>query len=96
MKADEPWQALATCKEIVAAIESGDPVSFRSGLPIHMDGSCNGLQHYAALARDEEGAKQVNLIRASQPQDVYTGVCERVVKHVALEARTPPPVRPKE
>jgi hypothetical protein len=23
------------------------------GLPVHMDGSCNGLQHYAALGRDE-------------------------------------------
>jgi DNA-directed RNA polymerase len=28
---------------------------------IHQDGSCNGLQHYAALGRDIEGANQVNL-----------------------------------
>jgi DNA-directed RNA polymerase len=85
-KAEEPWQALAVCKEIVAALESGDPESFLSGVPVHMDGSCNGLQHYAALGRDEEGAKQVNLIHSEVPQDVYTGVCDRVVKHVHAEA----------
>jgi DNA-directed RNA polymerase len=32
-----------------------------SHLHIHQDGSCNGLQHYAALGRDIEGAYQVNL-----------------------------------
>ncbi len=85
-KAEEPWQALAVCKEIAAALASGDPESFLSGVPVHMDGSCNGLQHYAALGRDEEGAKQVNLIHSAVPQDVYTGVCDRVVKHVHAEA----------
>jgi len=85
-KAEEPWQALAVCKEIVAAVESGDPESFLSGVPVHMDGSCNGLQHYAALGRDEEGAKQVNLIHSAVPRDVYTGVCDRVIKHVHSEA----------
>jgi len=85
-KAEEPWQALAVCKEIVAALERGDVEGFLSGVPVHMDGSCNGLQHYAALGRDEEGAKQVNLIHSEVPQDVYTGVCDRVVKHVHAEA----------
>lgn len=37
-------------------------------LPVHMDGSCNGLQHYAALGRDTEGAKAVNLAPADAPQ----------------------------
>ena len=41
------FQALSTCKEIAAAIESGDPANFLSNLPLHQDGSCNGLQHYA-------------------------------------------------
>lgn len=86
MKAEEPFQALAVCKEIIAAIDSGDPASFLSGVPVHMDGSCNGLQHYAALGRDEEGGAAVNLIKSAEPQDVYTGVCERVIKHVHAEA----------
>lgn len=36
-----------TCTEIMKAINSGDPASFMSRLPVHQDGSCNGLQHYA-------------------------------------------------
>lgn len=42
------------------------------------DGSCNGLQHYAALGRDLEGGKSVNLVPSDQPQDVYKGVAEAV------------------
>lgn len=38
------------------------------------DGSCNGLQHYAALGRDLEGGASVNLVPSDQPQDVYKGV----------------------
>uniref|UniRef100_A0A915DH81 DNA-directed RNA polymerase n=1 Tax=Ditylenchus dipsaci TaxID=166011 RepID=A0A915DH81_9BILA len=55
-KSDEPWQTLAACIEIRDAMKSGDPEQFVSHLPIHQDGSCNGLQHYAALGRDYEGA----------------------------------------
>ncbi len=54
-EADDPWQALATCQELVKALDSGAPENYLSGLPIHQDGSCNGLQHYAALGREEEG-----------------------------------------
>lgn len=45
-----------------------------SHLHIHVDGSCNGLQHYAALGRDQEGAEQVNLANTEKPGDVYTHV----------------------
>ena len=33
-----------------------------------MDGSCNGLQHYAALARDLTGGFAVNLCPSDKPQ----------------------------
>ncbi len=36
------------------------------------DGTCNGLQHYAALARDEVCGAAVNLLPADKPGDVYT------------------------
>lgn len=45
-----------------------------SHLPIHQDGSCNGLQHYAALGRDKSGAYSVNLAPSRVPQDVYSAV----------------------
>lgn len=51
--------------------QSGNPSTYMSHLPVHMDGSCNGLQHYAALGRDEAGGKAVNLLPSDKPQDVY-------------------------
>lgn len=65
---------LATCMEISNAIRSGDPENFISHLPVHQDGSCNGLQHYAALGRDEYGGKQVNVLPSDRPEDVYAEV----------------------
>eukprot|EP00560_Eucampia_antarctica_P002497 CAMPEP_0197839938 /NCGR_PEP_ID=MMETSP1437-20131217/45035_1 /TAXON_ID=49252 ORGANISM="Eucampia antarctica, Strain CCMP1452" /NCGR_SAMPLE_ID=MMETSP1437 /ASSEMBLY_ACC=CAM_ASM_001096 /LENGTH=1166 /DNA_ID=CAMNT_0043449413 /DNA_START=60 /DNA_END=3558 /DNA_ORIENTATION=- len=88
MTLDEPFQGLATCHEIVNAIDSGDPDSYECSLPVHMDGSCNGLQHYAALGRDRVGGKAVNLCSSNKPQDVYSGVMKEVIKRVAEEAKT--------
>lgn len=53
---------------------TGDPTAFISHLPVYQDGSCNGLQHYAALGRDEEGGREVNLVPAEKPSDVYSSV----------------------
>ena len=78
-EADNPLQALATMEEIYHAIRSPDHTKYLSQVPIHQDGSCNGLQHYAALGRDREGAAQVNLSPAEKPADVYSRVLERVV-----------------
>ena len=86
MSLEDPFQGLATCKEIVKALDSGDPESYECALPVHMDGSCNGLQHYAALGRDSVGGKAVNLCQTDEPQDVYIGVMHEVVRRVASEA----------
>lgn len=62
---------------------SPDPEKYMSHFPIHQDGSCNGLQHYAALGRDKAGAYSVNLMPSDIPQDVYSAVAalvEKVVK----------------
>ena len=89
LDADEPWQCLAVCKELTNAMRSGDPLGYESRLPVHQDVSCNGLQHYAALGRDEYGAAQVDLIPAEAPQDVYSGVCKLVQEAVARDAQNP-------
>eukprot|EP00871_Galdieria_phlegrea_P001321 jgi/Galph1/218/GphlegSOOS_G4904.1 len=77
---DEPFQLLAACMEFTNACKQGisQMEQYECCLPIQQDGSCNGLQHYAALARDEEGAYQVNLLPCDNPQDVYSAVCDRV------------------
>ncbi|VDK47255.1 unnamed protein product [Anisakis simplex] len=78
MDSDEPWQTLAACIEIRDALNSGDATTFVSYLPIHQDGSCNGLQHYAALGRDRQGGAEVNLLPSQLPADVYSSVAKRV------------------
>lgn len=64
--------------ELKAAIESGNPHEYECALPIHQDGTCNGLQHYAALGGDTQGAAQVNLAVTDRPSDVYTFVADMV------------------
>ena len=86
MSLEDPFQGLATCMEIINAIDSGDPASYMSSLPVHMDGSCNGLQHYAALGRDAIGGQAVNLCDLDEPQDVYVSVMHEVIRRAAEEA----------
>ncbi|XP_070207362.1 DNA-directed RNA polymerase, mitochondrial-like [Littorina saxatilis] len=85
-KSDEPWQTLACCMEIARASRSPDPENYICHLPVHQDGSCNGLQHYAALGRDKAGAQSVNLWPYDSPQDVYSDVLELVEKERQKDA----------
>ena len=85
--AENPFQALSVCDEIRKAIDSGDPASYMSCVPVHMDGSCNGLQHYAALGRDYGGGQAVNLIPSDKPQDVYTKVMHMVIDQLERDAK---------
>ncbi|XP_043484599.1 DNA-directed RNA polymerase, mitochondrial [Leptopilina heterotoma] len=83
---DEPWQTLAACMEISRALECENPCEYLTGFPVHQDGSCNGLQHYAALGRDQVGAESVNLFPFENPRDVYSDVVERVEEARRLDA----------
>ncbi|KAJ2794082.1 DNA-directed RNA polymerase, partial [Coemansia helicoidea] len=87
LDADSPWQALAACVEYTAAIRSPDPSAYVSHLHIHQDGTCNGLQHYAAMGRDRVGAQEVNLAPSDTPQDVYAGILRVVTRLVDEDAR---------
>lgn len=81
-KSESPWQTLAVCTEIRNALQSGNPEAYLCAVPVHQDGSCNGLQHYAALGGDVEGGREVNLIPGDKPQDVYSRVLDIVKKNV--------------
>ncbi|MCJ1426029.1 DNA-directed RNA polymerase [Sticta canariensis] len=83
LQSEDPWQCLGACMELKKALDEPDPHRFVSHLPIHQDGTCNGLQHYAALGGDIAGAKQVNLEPGNRPSDVYTGVAEIVKAEIA-------------
>jgi len=92
LEAEDPWQCLATCHELVNAMDSGNPLTYVSHLPIHQDGTCNGLQHYAALGGDIAGARQVNLEPGDRPADVYTGVAELVKAEIQQDAEAGDPL----
>lgn len=74
---DNPWQILAACYEWAGFRLMGE--EYVSHLPVAMDGSCNGLQHYSAMLRDEVGGAAVNLTPAETPSDIYREVLEKTV-----------------
>ncbi|KAF9264462.1 DNA/RNA polymerase [Marasmius fiardii PR-910] len=85
--ADDPWQCLSTCIELHAALTSENPEEYVSCIPVHQDGTCNGLQHYAALGGDSRGAEQVNLAAGDRPSDVYTYVGRMAEETIAEDAK---------
>jgi len=88
--ADSPWQFLAWCMEYYQW--KTDSVNFKSYIPIHLDASCSGLQHFSAMMRDEVGAKATNLLPSSTPQDIYNEVAKLTsTKLAALRGREDKP-----
>ena len=86
LQAEKPFQFLGACIELLKALRSPNPAQFVSTLPVHTDGSCNGLQHYAALGRDAWGGSCVNLTLSDRPQDVYSRVLDVVKQRLASDA----------
>ncbi|KAF5791883.1 putative DNA-directed RNA polymerase [Helianthus annuus] len=87
LNAEDPFQCLAVCINLAEALRSASPETVISYIPVHQDGSCNGLQHYAALGRDKLGASAVNLVEGERPADVYSGIAARVLDIVKRDAQ---------
>jgi len=79
-QAKKPWQFLAAC---FAYIDKANAAK----LIRQADGTCNALQHYAALGRDEEGAVAANLVWSEQPADIYGEVASRAYAIAARAMR---------
>lgn len=79
MDADCPLQFLAWCMEY--AQWRANP-SFESRLAVGMDGSCNGLQNFSAMLRDEVGGRATNLIPSTSPNDIYGMVGTRTAQRL--------------
>lgn len=86
--ADAPLQFLAWCLEYKAWTDS--PHDFVSHIPVAMDGSCNGLQNFSAMLRDEVGGKATNLLPSPLPCDIYQQVAD--VTLMKLRRLAPRPV----
>ncbi|KAK7317761.1 hypothetical protein RJT34_02254 [Clitoria ternatea] len=94
LQAEDPFQCLAACINLSEALRSSTPETTVSHMPVHQDGSCNGLQHYAALGRDKLGAAAVNLVGGDQPADVYSGIAARVLEIMKRDAEKDPQTNP--
>lgn len=88
-EADSPLCALAGVMELAKAIASGNPETFLSGLPVHMDATCSGLQHFSAMLRDEVGGKYVNLTPGGDEKaDIYRRVADLIREQIVRDAST--------
>ncbi|CAI0394305.1 unnamed protein product [Linum tenue] len=94
LTAEDPFQCLAACINLSEALMSESPHSTISYLPIHQDGSCNGLQHYAALGRDTLEATAVNLVAGEKPADVYSEIAVRVHEIMERDSTRDPATYP--
>lgn len=80
-RAEDPLQFYAFAREWASYMEhkrEGKPgETFVSHLPCGQDGSCNGVQHFAALWHDRGTAERVNLLPSTwddPPKDFYADV----------------------
>lgn len=78
-EADAPLQFLAWVFEY--AEWRANPSTFVNRVPVGMDGSCNGLQNFSAMLRDELGGRATNLLPSDRPNDIY-----KMVSDVTSEA----------
>ncbi|WP_174263733.1 DNA-directed RNA polymerase [Hyphomicrobium sp. CS1BSMeth3] len=82
MAGDKLWSALAAAREWIAYVDSGRSPEFVTHLPCYIDGTCNGLQHFAALAGDSALARLVNLEPSNTRADIYQAVADRLLELV--------------
>ena len=78
-EADSPWCFYAACVELVNAVRSGNPAEFVSHLPVAMDATNSGGQHFSAMLRDEVGGGLTNLYwnGGETKADLYMDVKQR-------------------
>jgi DNA-directed RNA polymerase len=76
-EASDPFQFLRFCFEWAGWRNTGS--GYVSHMVVPVDATCSGLQHYAAMLRDEVGGKSVNLIPFLPRQDIYGDVASVVI-----------------
>ena len=80
---DAPWCMFSAAWEYREALRSGNPEEYKTGIPVHMDATCSGLQHFSALLRDPVGASYVNLsdpTKCGPKQDIYGAVATSALR----------------
>lgn len=83
--ADKPFSFVAACIEWAKYKQVGP--DYVSHLPIPLDGSNSGQQHFAAASRCEKGGELVNLMPSVKPKDMYATVAKLCSTQVQQDAQ---------
>lgn len=85
--ADSPWCFLAACIDLVAALDSDNPELYESAVPVAMDATNSGGQHFSGILRDPVGGKLTNLFWTGNPEkaDLYMDVKQRTDSKVIMD-----------
>ena len=71
IKKNPSFQRLAAAIDLAKALDTG-----YSSIPVQLDGSCNGSQHWSAIMRDPDLATKVNVAPNDVPGDLYQLVAD--------------------
>lgn len=82
LEADKPFQFVSACIELSRTLINP---CYICHLPVSFDGSCSGIQHLAAMTRDLDTGKLVNLVDQGKPQDIYQTVADLVKAKVTAD-----------
>jgi len=84
-KGADTFQALVACKELQRLNTIDEAWSEKtSNLVCHQDGTCNGLQHMAAITGDRPTAEAVNCTASNhndEPADIYGIIAVEALQH---------------
>ena len=86
-EADKPYQFLAWVFEYADFIKEENKHEYHSKIPVGLDGSCNGLQHFSAMLSDKVGGSSVNLLPADKPADIYQDVADVLFGKLVARAK---------
>lgn len=78
---DTAFTLLQAGWDLQDALRLPDPTKHISHVPVAMDATCSGLQHYSAMLRDEVGGYYTNLVvsDSDEKHDIYKAVAEEAM-----------------
>lgn len=89
--ADSPWCFYVAARELLRAIDSGNPTEWESGVPVAMDATCSGMQHLSAILRDPVGGLFTNLLPndGEAKEDIYAAVAAVALSSIQADRDNP-------
>lgn len=80
LEADKPFQFLQAIRDFTGFHVHG--WGYESSVPVALDGSCSGIQHFGMMTKDTGTCSQVNLCPNEKPDDIYQSVADRVIVNI--------------